>query len=123
MGVDYRTMIMRGWRMTTDQKQRFNELTGYEYEDNFTRPDYYSDADDRYNPVFFGDNIETLDTGEYVDVQSYHDDGLHPGLVFLEDGVCDKSQILFLTLIALGAPDIAEIFSESPKIYIISQVT
>lgn len=123
MGVDFRTMIMRGWIMTIDQQKRFNELTCYEYEDCFTRPNFYNDPDDVFNPVFFGDTIETLDTCEYVDVQSYHDDGLHPGLVFIEDGVCDKSNILFLTLNALTAIDIAKIFLEPPKIYIINQVT
>lgn len=123
MGVDFRTKVFRGWIMTIEQKKRFNELTCYEYEDYFTRPNFYDEPNDTYNPIFFGDTIETLDTCEYVDVQAYHDDGLHPGLVFVEDGVCDKSSILFLTLNALTAIDIARIFLEPPKIYIINQVS
>ena len=123
MSVDFGTIIFRGWKMTPDQKERFNEVTAYEYEDNFTYPSYYNEPDAVYNPPFFGDHIGGLDCGDWIDVEEHHGMGLNSHLVYKENGICDKSTIIYLTLTALGENELAAIFQEPPRLYIISQVS
>lgn len=123
MGVDFGTIIFRGWKMTPEQKERFNEVTAYEYEDSFTYPSYYNEPDAVYNPPFFGDHVDGLDCGDWLDVEEYPGAILDARFVYRENGICDNIMPIHLALITLGETELAAIFDEPPHLYVISQVS
>lgn len=122
MSVNYRTVILKGWQTTVKLKDTFNKMTGYRYEDNFYRPNCYKEEtpDD---VVFFGDVIESFDAGTWVNACDYHGMGLAPDLIFVDDGICDNSMVIYLTAQASHETEICDMLQEPPQIYIISQVT
>ena len=123
MSVDFGTIIFRGWKMTPEQQERFNEVTAYEYEDNFTYPSYYNEPDVFYNPPFFGDRIDGFECGDWLDVDECFGAVLDTRLTHRENGICDYILSIRLVLIALGETELAAIFEEPPHLYIISQVS
>lgn len=118
MSVDFRTIIFRGWKMTPDQREKFNEVTAYEYEDSFTYPSHYNEPDAICNPPFFGDHIDSFDCGDWIDVEKYPGAILDARLVY-----CDNIMPIHLALITLGETELAAIFDEPPHLYVISQVS
>lgn len=121
MSVDFRTVILKGWMVTEDQQTAINQLTTYQYEDNFYRPNCYRDISDN-NPLFFGDVIESFDCGDWVNACDYHGMGLSPNLIFVDNGVCDQSYVINLAAVAANDMEVQEVFSTPPQIYIISQL-
>ena len=60
MSVNYETRIVRGWRIPIEIADRINEITDYNYEDNFHRCNAYSDYDQwRY----FGEEVDSIPCG------------------------------------------------------------
>lgn len=103
MSVDFNAILIYGWQVTEEEKEKINEYFNYRYEGNFCYSDYYDEESD----VIFGK--ELLSNAGYA-------------LEINENKLKEnkkETKKLFNLLKECGLKEIAE---EEPKLYLVAQL-